>query len=305
MRARILITGAGGQLGQTFQEIAPAFPSLDLVFAGRQELDITDTRAIEAFFGTHELHAVINAAAYTAVDRAETEAEQALAVNVTAVYELARVTAKKGLPFVHYSSDYVYHNDLNRPLRETDPTSPRGVYARTKLKGEQMARQAHPGCTIIRTSWVYSRYGHNFLNTMLRLGRARDELGVVYDQVGAPTWTRDLAEATLRILEAHFAGRLSAQRMAGVFNYANDGVTSWYDFAKAIFRLAGLDCRVRPITSDEYPTPVPRPHYSLMHKGRFRKAFGLDIPHWHDSLRRCMQQMGVLADPCDQRLSAD
>lgn len=296
MPVRILVTGARGQLGRTFQELAPAYSEFEFVFTGREELDLTDTQAIHHFFDSHQVDACINTAAYTAVDQAEWEAERALAVNVTAVYELARATAKRHIPLIHYSTDYVYHNEQNRPLRETDPTFPKGVYARTKLKGEQMARQAHPGCTIIRTSWVYARYGHNFLNTMLRLGREREELRVVYDQVGAPTWSRDLARASLHILQAFFSGKLRAQHLAGTFNYANDGVTSWYDFAKAIIRLAGLPCRVLPITSDEYPTPAPRPHYSLMHKGRFRKTFGFDIPHWYDSLYRCMEDMGAVSD---------
>ncbi len=297
MKPLILITGAYGQLGQSFQELAVQYDEMSFLFTSRAQLDITDEHTVTNFFQKHQLHACINAAAYTAVDLAEQEADKALQTNVTAVYHLAKAAAQRRIPFIHFSTDYVYHNELNRPLRETDPLLPRSVYARTKLKGEQMAQQVHPASTIFRTSWVYSRHGHNFLKTMLRLAQERSQLQVVYDQVGAPTWAQDLAQAILDILRAFFSGQLSGRYLSGIFNYANEGVSSWYDFAKAIFKLTGSSCQVLPIRSEQYHTAAPRPHYSLLDKSRFRKTFQLDIPHWHDSLERCLSEMELHRTP--------
>lgn len=279
-----LITGAGGQVGQELQRLS-AGRSERFLFADSRSLDISDAAAVRAYFAEHRPTYCINCAAYTAVDRAEAEPERAFAVNRDGAANLARACAEQGSQLLHYSSDYVYHNDLNRPLRETDPTNPQGVYAASKLAGERAIGELLPDALILRTSWVYSSYGHNFVKTMLRLGRERPELRIVYDQIGTPTYARDLAAASLQLLAAPPAG-------GGVYNFANEGVTSWYDFALATFELAGITaCRVVPIESADYPTPARRPHYSVLNKSRIKQAFGLRLPHWREALGRCLHDL--------------
>lgn len=281
--AHILITGAQGQVGQSLLALQQEYAEFSFTAIDRQGLDITDNKRVQAFFAGQHFDYCINTAAYTAVDRAETEPEAAQAVNVQGVANLARACMNTGTQLIHLSSDYVYHNTCNRPLRENDPTTPRGVYAQSKLAGEEAALQLAPSSIILRTSWVYSPFGHNFLKTMLRLSGERPELRIVYDQVGTPTYAPDLANAILQgIREKHVATQ------SGVFNYANEGVTSWYDFAREIFRLRKIDCRVMPILSADYPTPAPRPTYSLLDKHHFKTTFQQTIPHWHDGLERCL-----------------
>lgn len=282
----LLITGGNGQLAKAFLQISPLFSDYHFIFTDRKSLDIGDPRQIERFFQENDIFACLNCAAYTAVDLAETEPQQAMAVNATAVGNLAQACQSSDSRLIHFSSDYVYHNNLNRPLREDDPTTPKGIYAKTKLEGENLAFKNNQKTTILRTSWVYGAYGHNFLNTMLRLGKERDHLRIVYDQIGAPTWTHDLAKATLQLLETEKAGTNPA--LNDIFNYSNEGVCSWYDFALAIFELNGMECRVEPIESLEYPTPAQRPSFSLMNKEKIKTRFGLPIPHWRESLKRCL-----------------
>ncbi len=229
----------------------------------------------------------MNCAAYTAVDKAESEPEKAELINVTSVEHLARACAVHGAGLIHFSTDYVYNGNQGTAFRETDPVAPAGVYARTKLAGEKAALQILPGAMIIRTSWVYAREGHNFVNTMLRLGREHGRVRVVSDQIGTPTCAPDLAAAVLEIISQVENGRKKPEELAGTWNYSNEGVASWYDFAHAIFETAGIQAVTEPIESSEYPTPAARPPFSVLNKSRIREQFGLHIPHWRDSLKAC------------------
>lgn len=290
----ILLTGANGQLGQCFQAQAADFPFGPFLFADRQQLDISDARALKRFLAAHpNIRWCINCAAYTAVDKAESEPEQARAINATGPRNLARACAQRGIPLIHFSSDYVYHGRQNTPFVETDPTNPKGVYARTKLAGDRAVLHTHPGGgMVLRTSWVYAARGHNFVNTMLRLGAERPALNVVFDQVGTPTYAPDLSAAVLHIIAQVERGEVPRSALPGIWHYSNEGVCSWYDFAVAIFELAGMPCKVNPIESAAYPTPARRPPFSVLNKGRIKAAFGLHIPHWRDGLRRCLNDEG-------------
>lgn len=286
----ILITGANGQLGQCLKAIATRQPDLPLLFTDSAALDITDARAVRRFFlEIPGIRWCVNCAAYTAVDKAESEPETAKRVNTLGPANLARLCAETGAGLIHISSDYVYHNRVNRPLVETDPLSPKSVYARTKLGGDRAVLRLNPQSIVLRTSWVYSEYGHNFVKTMLRLGRERSELRVVYDQIGTPTYAPELAAAILEIIQKVEAGTVSRPDAAGIFHYANEGVTSWYDFAQAIFAHAGISCTVHPIESKDYPTPAARPPFSVLNKGKIKAVFGLEIPHWQKSLEGCLK----------------
>lgn len=283
MTYAILVTGANGQLGQELQALAPQFPEFTFTFTDRDTLDITKMEAIEAIFEEKKFQLCINCAAYTAVDKAESEVEIATLINETAVTYLAQVCKTHQAPLFHISSDYVYHNEINRPLLETDVCKAAGVYAQTKLAGEKLALDIHPGTVVIRTSWVYSSFGHNFVKTMLRLGKERDQLNIVYDQVGAPTYARDLAKTILEIIAAR-----QEDQWTGIYNYANAGVTSWYDFALAIFEIRQINCEVHPILSEAYPTAAPRPHFSLLDTAKIKRTFPVRTPHWRQSLEACL-----------------
>jgi dTDP-4-dehydrorhamnose reductase len=284
--ARILVTGSNGQVGQELQVLASQFRDFQFLFTNRTELDITDKISIQRFFESNSIQYCINCAAYTAVDKAESEPEQAHLVNVKSVQYLAEACKNVGALLIHFSSDYVYHNGQNTPLKETDPTTPQSVYAKSKLEGE--AAETAGTALILRTSWVYSSFGHNFVKTMLRLGRERPELRVVYDQVGAPTHARDLAQAVLHIIQKVENGIIERSLLHGIYNYSNEGVTSWYDFAKAIFEIADIDCKVTPIETKDYPTPAQRPPYSVLNKNKMKEAFGVEIAHWRESLKTCL-----------------
>ncbi len=287
--SKLLVTGANGQVGQELQALSARYPAMEFHFTDASTLDITNAAAVQNYFDAHQFTYCINCAAYTAVDKAESEAELAQRVNVTGVKNLADACLTHYTQLIHLSTDYVYHNQQNTPFREDDPTAPKSVYARTKLEGEQVARQRMPATMIIRTSWVYSAFGHNFVKTMLRLGKERDELGIVFDQIGTPTYAGDLACAILDIIEMVENGEKEITDLHSIFHYSNEGVTSWYDFAKAIFRAEQIECRVRPIESSAYPTPAQRPHFSLLNKAKITSTFGLEIPHWEDSLLKCLQ----------------
>jgi len=293
----ILITGANGQLGQCFRQASAHWPGQTFTFEGSQALDISDRRAVRAYFTSRQskveekINWVVNCAAYTAVDKAESEPENARKINVVGTKNLAEACAEWGIPLVHFSTDYVYHNRQNTPFLETDPVSPKGVYARTKLAGERAAFRAHPLTMIIRTSWVYSAFGQNFVKTMLRLGREREALKVVADQIGSPTYAPDLAGVVLTIIQKVESGLVPRESIAGVWHYSNEGVASWYDFAAAIFELEKIPCRVWPIATKDYPTPAMRPPFSVLDKSKIKAAFGLEIPHWRESLRRCLGEL--------------
>lgn len=284
----ILVTGANGQLGQCFRQLAPLFPQHQFLFAGSADLDVSNRRAVLAFFKKHPVSWCVNCAAYTAVDKAESEPALARKINVTGPKNLGEACALAGVPLVHFSTDYVYHGSRNLPLTETDPVQPKGVYARTKLAGERAALKIHPLTMVVRTSWVYAAHGHNFVKTMLRFGAERPELRVVFDQIGTPTYAPDLASATLQVIDSVQNGTVSREQIGGIWHYSNEGVTSWYDFAVAIFELANLPCRVQPIESSQYPTPAQRPPFSVLNKGKIKTTFGLQIPHWRESLKVCL-----------------
>ena len=288
----VLVTGAGGQVGRELQFLSADFPELHLLFADRERLDITAEAAVKEFINDNEIGYCINCAAYTAVDKAESDAENAWRINALGAGLLASACAARQIPLIHLSTDYVYHNEKNTPLQETDLTSPKGTYAKTKFQGEELVRRHHPGSSmILRTSWVYSSFGNNFMKTMLRLGNERKELGVVYDQIGTPTYARDLARTMLRLIQGVEAAQLDKSALEGVYNYSNEGVASWYDFAAAIFEMSGLEVKLRAIESRDFPTPAERPPFSVLNKRKIKERFSIEIPHWRDSLRCCLEEL--------------
>lgn len=284
----ILITGATGQLGQEFQVLTEKFPGFNFIFAGKFELDITNPQYVADFFRKNRFDYCVNCAAYTAVDKAESEPDLAFALNVDGVRELAQSCITRDIPLIHLSTDYVYHSEPGRPFRESDKTDPQSVYARTKLEGERVAMAVHPMTMVIRTSWVYSSFGHNFVKTMLRLARERDEIKVVNDQIGTPTYARDLANAILTMIQKVEDEEVPSVHLRGIYHYSNEGETNWYEFAKAIFALRGLDVKLSPVTTAEFPTPALRPPYSVLDKTKIKTTFGLEIPDWMESLKDCL-----------------
>lgn len=272
-----LVTGANGQLGQKLRLLLGDRAE----YAGHTELDITDEAAVSAFFAARKFDAVINCAAYTAVDKAEDDAETADRANRVGPELLARY----GRNIIQISTDYVFDGTAHLPYREIDAPNPVSVYGRTKLAGEEAALAEADTAIVIRTSWVYSSFGNNFVKTMRRLGAQRESLGVVFDQVGTPTYAADLAAAIVAVLPQITPG------MKEIYHFSNEGVASWYDFACAIMEESGLSCAVRPIESAEYPTRAARPAYSVLNKAKIKKDFGLSIPHWTDSLKRCVRKM--------------
>ncbi len=287
--ANLLITGANGQVGQELRALAPHYPHV-FFFTDHATLDITDLGAIEHFISTHDIEVIINAAAYTAVDRAETEPEHADAINHRAIAHLASLSKHYGITLIHISTDYIF-DDPHRttPYREDETPSPQSIYGQSKLAGENALRAIAPDHSlIVRTSWVYSPYGNNFVKTMLRLGRERQTLGVVNDQIGSPTYAYDLAR-TLFELIPHLT-----HQGTQTYHYTNEGSISWYTFAQAIMHEAKLPCTIHPITTAEYPTPAKRPSYSVLDTTRIRHMLGLSLPHWRDSLRQCLHRLGEI-----------
>ena len=282
----ILVTGSNGQLGSEIKVLSSNSDDT-LFFTDADELDITDKKAIESFIETNQIDVIINCAAYTAVDKAEEDEELADKVNHLAVKYLAEVSKDKGIKLIHVSTDYVFDGKNYKPYVEDDATNPPSVYGKTKLDGEKALLVVAPkNSIIIRTSWVYSSFGANFVKTMLKFGKEREELRIIYDQVGTPTYARDLAKAILDILP-----QLDSEKPE-IYHYSNEGVLSWYDFAKEIMKMAKIECDVVPIETHEYPLPAPRPHYSLLNKRKIKKTFNITIPFWKDSLSECLIKMG-------------
>lgn len=285
MKARVLVTGKNGQLGQSLQGLADQ-SELELVFVDRQQLDLANNQSIKSYFAAQPpFAAIINAAAYTAVDQAESEPDLAEQVNSQAVAALAAVARRQDSFLLQVSTDYVFDGRTYRPWQETDPTGPLNVYGRSKLAGEQALLASGCRGAVVRTSWLYSQYGHNFVRSILHLAQERSELSVVADQIGAPTWAADLAQALLKLVQ-HELQQLSPS--AQLYHYSNAGVCSWYDFATAIVELADLPCRVLPISSAQYPSPAQRPYYSLLDSSKIRQQLSLDIAHWRQSLATCL-----------------
>lgn len=271
----LLITGANGQLGTELQACLPGAVGVDMA-----QLDITDRAAVEKFVRENGVDTVINCAAYTAVDKAEDEPELCYAVNVTGPMNLARSGAK----IIHISTDYVFDGKNYRPYAETDQTGPQSVYGQTKRDGEIILADLAETCAIVRTAWLYSPYGGNFVKTMRRLGAEKENLNVVADQIGTPTCASDLAQAVAALLPHIQDGSRE------IYHYSDEGVCSWYDFAREIMRLSGLKCRVDPIDSDQYPSKAARPFYSVLSKSKIKNTLGISIPHWQESLEKCLKK---------------
>ncbi|QIX62366.1 dTDP-4-dehydrorhamnose reductase [Hymenobacter lutimineralis] len=279
-----LVFGAAGQLGQCLQQLGRERQLTNLIFLPRTQANILDEAALQSVFTQYRPTYLINCAAYTAVDKAEEEADTARRVNRDGVENLARLCGEFGTTLLHVSTDFVFAGTGNQPLIETDEAAPISVYGRTKLEGEQVI-PAHTGqYFILRTSWLYSRYAGNFVKTMLRLGQERSEVRVIWDQLGTPTYALDLADCLLHIID-------SGSTAYGLYHYSNEGVASWYDLAVAVFELSGLPTRVVPIRTAEYPTSATRPTFSVLDKTNVKAALGLAIPHWRESLKACLRQL--------------
>lgn len=286
---KILVTGAYGQLGNEIKCFADKFPWWQFIYTDVDTLDITDENAVESFIQKSNPDVIINCAAYTAVDKAESDIESAKKVNELAPKLLARYARKVKSEFIHISTDYVFNGKAFTPYSEDDEVNPQSVYGVTKLNGEKSCVEENPRCLIIRTSWLYSAFGNNFVKTMLRLGSERDQLKVVFDQIGTPTYAADLANSILSIIRDAEKNKLSF--VPGIYHYSNEGVASWYDFAKAIFEISDVECDVSPVRSSEFPTPAKRPGYSVLDKSKIKNTFGISIPYWKDSLKNCIQKL--------------
>ncbi len=283
----ILVTGANGQLGNEMRVISSGYHAFNFLFVTKDDLRIDDMDAVKNYFSSHSIDYCVNCAAYTAVDKAETESEIALLINATAVGNLASVCKNYSTQFIHISTDYVFDGTATVPYKENHPVAPVNMYGETKLKGEELAKQNNPGSIIIRTSWVYSSFGNNFVKTMLRLMKEKEQLNVVSDQEGCPTYAADLAATIMQIITS---GKAAEQ--PGIYNYSNTGVVNWYQFAAAIKELSGSKCLVNPIPSSNYPTPAKRPAYSVMDTAKIQQSFNITIPFWKDSLQKCLSILG-------------
>ncbi|MDR1781184.1 MAG: dTDP-4-dehydrorhamnose reductase [Tannerella sp.] len=284
MSKSILITGANGQLGNAIRRIAVERSDMEFYFTDIEDIDLCDKAQISGFVASRNIGYILNCAAYTAVDRAEDEPELCMRVNRDAVQNVGEVANAHNIKVIHISTDYVFDGSGKRPYREDDKPNPQSVYGKSKLEGEKALLATCPASVVIRTAWLYSEYGNNFLKTMLRLGSERPSINVVNDQIGAPTYAGDLAEAMLRIVE-------SPVFIAGIFHYSNEGVCSWYDFAVRIMQMANLQCVVDPITTAEYPTRAKRPSYSVLSKEKIKQTYGVDVPAWETSLATAIKRL--------------
>ena len=284
----ILVTGANGQLGSELRELSSSYGEHHFIFTCKDDLDITQQKELEQYFEENTIDVIINCAAYTAVDKAEEEAFLADTINHQGVKHLALIAKQRGIKLIHISSDYVFDGKHFMPYKETDEPNPISVYGTSKRAGEQAILEINPqGSIILRTSWVYSSYDANFVKTMLSLGAEKESLTVIYDQVGAPTYARDLAKVILEIIP-----RLTHEGVE-IFHYANEGVLSWFDFAKEIMKMAKLTCTIMPIETHQYPLPAKRPQYALLNKSKIKEHYELEIPYWKDSLKECLIKMGI------------
>ena len=280
----ILITGCNGQLGNEMQLLEEVNPQHTYFNTDVAELDITDSAAIEKFVNENQIDGIVNCAAYTAVDKAEDNQELCRLLNTVAPGYLAAAVEKRGGWLIQVSTDYVFDGTNHTPYTEDEPTCPNSVYGSTKLDGEKAAQQACSRTMIVRTAWLYSTYGNNFVKTMIRLGKEKPELGVIFDQIGTPTYARDLAVALFAAINQGV--------VPGIYHFSNEGVISWYDFTKAIHRIAGItSCHVRPLHTAEYPTPANRPHYSVLDKTKIKQTYNIEVPYWEESLKECILKL--------------
>jgi dTDP-4-dehydrorhamnose reductase len=282
----VLVTGSNGQLGSEIKELSKEY-SYNFFFTNRTNIDITSKENIKDFCQTNNINAIINCAGYTAVDKAESDEINADLINRKAVKKLALVCKELNIKLIHISTDYVFDGKNFKPYCEEYKTNPQSVYGKSKLDGENEMIKINPkNSIIIRTSWVYSFYGNNFVKTMLHLGKEKESLGVIFDQIGTPTYAKHLAKVILDILP-----KIDNQKVE-IYNYSNEGVLSWYDFAKEIMKMAKLDCKINPIETFQYPTPAKRPHFSLLNKSKIKNKFNIEIPYWKDGLDDCLKRLG-------------
>ena len=278
----ILITGSHGQLGNEMQQAAARFPAFRFIYTDVEDLDICDKAALDAFVKANGVNIIVNCAAYTTVDKAEDDVELCYKINAEAVRNIGEVAHQNGLKVVHVSTDYVFDGTNYLPYSEDQAVSPNTVYGKSKLAGEQALMETCEQTVILRTAWLYSSFGNNFVKTMIKLGTERDSLNVIFDQIGTPTYAADLADTILKILSHETF-------TPGMYHFSDEGVCSWYDFTKTIHRIAGITCDVRPIETKDYPARTPRPHYSVLNKAKIKATYGITIPHWEESLERCMK----------------
>ena len=286
----ILVTGANGQLGKELRAIAAVYPDYTFLFTDKEQLPIDNIEILRSYFSAQPIHYCINCAAYTAVDKAETEKESAFAINATAVGNIAAICKEFNTQLIHISTDYVFDGTGKQPYKETNTTNPVNVYGQSKLQGEQLALQNNPSTIIIRTSWVFSSFGNNFVKTMLRLMKERESINVVDDQLGCPTYAADLADAIMQIVKSTFKNKNSEKNSAcQIFNYCNEGIINWYQFALAIKELTQSNCIVNPIPTTQYPTPARRAAYTALDTTLIKDTFDITIPRWKESLRKCLE----------------
>ncbi len=285
--AKILITGANGQVGQSFNKLIDQYPQHQIDLASRTDLDISNKSAVQRYLSNGQYDWVINCAAYTKVDLAETESDLCYKINEDGAKNIAATANSINAKIVHLSSDYVYHSNFGKPFLESDITNPQSVYAKSKLASEMAVANACDSHYIFRTSWVYAEHGHNFIRTMLRLGLERDNLSVVCDQIGAPTYAHDIAQMIFSLIE-------KSDAPYGTYNYANSGQTTWYNLTRAIHMYEGIDCLITPIRTDEYPTAAARPPYSMMNLSKVQDALGIEIRDWEDALKECLSRTKIL-----------
>jgi dTDP-4-dehydrorhamnose reductase len=285
---KVLITGSNGQLGSEIKELASGYENLECIFRDLPELDICDTKSLTTCIVDENINAVINCAAYTAVDAAEEDEQIAKKVNAEGVSNIVKALQKVNGKLIHISTDYVFDGNHFFPYKESDPVSPIGVYGETKRGGELAVLNSSIDAIVIRTSWLYSAYGNNFVKTMMRLGKEKEKLNVIFDQIGTPTFAGDLASACLAILSCE---QDRIDKAGKVYHFSNEGVVSWYDFATAVMKINKLDCEVLPIETKDYPTLAKRPHYSVLNKTKIKKNFKITIPYWRDSLEWCIQKL--------------
>ena len=277
----ILITGSHGQLGNEMQQAAISFPAFNFLYTDVEDLDICDKAALSDFVKANKVNIIVNCAAYTAVDKAEDDVALCYKINSDAVRNIGEVASENNLKVVHVSTDYVFDGTNYLPYNEDQPVCPATVYGKSKLAGEQALMETCKQAVILRTAWLYSSFGNNFVKTMMKLGTDRDSLNVIFDQVGTPTYAADLANTILKVLSHETF-------VPGIYHFSDEGVCSWYDFTKSIHRIAGITCNVQPIETKDYPARTPRPHYSVLNKAKIKSTYGIVIPHWEESLVRCI-----------------
>ncbi|WP_099463668.1 MULTISPECIES: dTDP-4-dehydrorhamnose reductase [Parabacteroides] len=283
----VLVTGANGQLGNSLRQLSGKYPQFNFLFTDVDTLDLCNKEVVCSFVQTHAVDYIVNCAAYTAVDKAEDDIDLCTRINRDAVRYLGEAASIVGARVIHISTDYVFDGTNFRPYIETDRTCPVSVYGRTKLEGEIALQEVCTDAVIIRTAWLYSEYGNNFVKTVLRLGKERNELRFIFDQIGSPTYAGDLAIAILQVIKQGEDGAYCP----GIYHFSGEGVCSWYDFTVKIIQLAGLTLRVVPIETKDYPVRAPRPHYSVLNKRKIKETYGLIIPHWEESLRNCLERL--------------